>query len=70
MEEITGAFVNDIDAWIERLYTCKPLSEAEVKLLCEKVVRSACTLWKTNCTILIILIGQRGTNGGGKRTAS
>ena len=38
MEEITGAFVNDVDAWIERLYTCKPLSEAEVKLLCEKVI--------------------------------
>jgi hypothetical protein len=33
----TGSGANDVDAWIERLYSCKPLSEAEVKSLCEKV---------------------------------
>jgi len=33
----TGTGGNDIDAWIERLYNCKPLSETEVKSLCEKV---------------------------------
>lgn len=33
--------VNDLDAWIEKLYSCKPLTENEVKLLCEKVSLSA-----------------------------
>ena len=26
----------DVDTWIERLYLCKPLTEGEVKLLCER----------------------------------
>jgi hypothetical protein len=33
----TGA-VNDIDKWIDRLYDCKPLTELEVKMLCEQVI--------------------------------
>jgi hypothetical protein len=31
-----ASFVNDLDAWIEKLYSCKPLTEHEVKLLCDK----------------------------------
>eukprot|EP01031_Cornospumella_fuschlensis_P044056 gene44056-53862_t len=27
--------VNDLDRWIEKLNDCKPLTETEVKLLCE-----------------------------------
>jgi hypothetical protein len=29
--------VGEIDEWIEKLYNCKPLSEQEIKRLCEKV---------------------------------
>lgn len=29
--------VNDLDRWIEKLNDCKPLTETEVKLLCELV---------------------------------
>jgi hypothetical protein len=29
--------VNEVDGWIEKLYNCKPLSEQEIKRLCEKV---------------------------------
>lgn len=36
-ELLATSAVNDIDKWIERLYDCKPLTEAEVKLLCEQV---------------------------------
>lgn len=28
--------MQDLDAWIEKLYACKPLTENEVKSLCEK----------------------------------
>jgi hypothetical protein len=28
---------DDVDAWIAQLMQCKPLSEVEVKKLCEKV---------------------------------
>lgn len=38
MQEPTTS-VNDLDAWIEKLYSCKPLTENEVKMLCEKVLR-------------------------------
>ena len=31
------AFQSDLDGWIEKLYSCKPLTEHEIKLLCEKV---------------------------------
>jgi len=29
--------VGEIDGWIEKLYNCKPLSEQEIRRLCEKV---------------------------------
>lgn len=29
--------VNDLDKWIEKLNDCKPLTEAEVKQLCDMV---------------------------------
>lgn len=28
---------SDIDAWLDTLFQCKPLSEEEIKQLCEKV---------------------------------
>ena len=28
---------NNLDAWIETLFTCKPLKESDIKLLCEQV---------------------------------
>jgi hypothetical protein len=28
---------SDLDVWIEKLYACKPLTETEIKILCEKV---------------------------------
>lgn len=36
-ELVASSGGHDIDKWIERLYDCKPLSEAEVKSLCEQV---------------------------------
>lgn len=32
-----AAAVGTVEAWIERLFECKPLSEGEVRQLCEKV---------------------------------
>jgi len=34
----------ELDAWIEQLYDCKQLSEAQVKTLCEKVVTPHATM--------------------------
>jgi serine/threonine-protein phosphatase 2A catalytic subunit len=31
---------DDVDAWVAQLMQCKPLSELEVKKLCEKVSSS------------------------------
>ncbi len=31
--------VGTVEAWIERLFECKPLTEAEVRQLCDKVIR-------------------------------
>jgi hypothetical protein len=28
---------NNLDAWIETLFTCKPLKEGDIKSLCEQV---------------------------------
>lgn len=32
---------DDVDAWIAQLMQCKPLNEAEVKKLCDKVIQAA-----------------------------
>ncbi len=29
--------INNLEAWLEKLYDCRPLTEGEVKQLCEKV---------------------------------
>lgn len=29
--------LNDLDKWLEKLFNCKPLTENEVKSLCEMV---------------------------------
>jgi hypothetical protein len=38
MEFSAGNTVNDLDKWIEKLNECKPLTELEVKYLCEQVI--------------------------------
>ena len=37
MDYVSSNSVNDLDKWIEKLNDCKPLTEAEVKHLCEQV---------------------------------
>lgn len=34
---IEEAAVSQVDAWIEKLFECKPLTELEVRQLCDKV---------------------------------
>lgn len=36
MEEFADV-PNNLDAWIETLFTCKPLKESDIKSLCEQV---------------------------------
>lgn len=36
-DPLDKALIVDVDQWIEQLYECKPLSENQVKTLCEKV---------------------------------
>lgn len=33
----SGVSIDMLDTWIEQLYECKPLSEAQIKQLCDKV---------------------------------
>lgn len=37
MGEKSDVSIGDVDKWIAQLYECKPLSEVEIKRLCEKV---------------------------------
>ena len=37
--EIGMSFNDEVDGWVSQLMGCKPLSETEVKKLCEKVSR-------------------------------
>lgn len=37
--------VGEIDGWIEKLYACKPLSEQEIRRLCEKVRATKLGFW-------------------------
>ena len=37
LQNIEPATVPTVDGWIERLMTCKQLTESEVQRLCEKV---------------------------------
>jgi hypothetical protein len=58
--------INDLDAWIEKLYTCKPLTELEVKSLCVKVANQ----YYTFVPIFNLIIGKRSPHGRIKRAAS
>lgn len=53
---------DDVDAWISQLMQCKPLSEAEVKKLCDKV-RFGCD-WG-----VCLGCGPREEGGWGKKRA-
>ena len=37
---------SNLDKWIEELLSCKPLPEADIKSLCEKVISSLLRLRK------------------------
>jgi hypothetical protein len=37
MTEFSSCSSTDLDRWIEKLTDCKPLTEVEIKLLCEQV---------------------------------
>lgn len=37
MDPYTSEHLHDLDRWIEKLNDCKPLTEGEVKHLCEMV---------------------------------
>jgi hypothetical protein len=44
---------NNLDAWIETLFTCKPLKENDVKALCEQVILiPQCVLMHRRSTIV------------------
>lgn len=44
---------NNLDAWIETLFTCKPLKENDVKALCEQVILiPQCVLMHHRSTIV------------------
>jgi len=50
---------NDVNVWIEQLYKCKPLSEQEIKRLCEKVrafLTSYTVLYYSLCINILWLI--------------
>lgn len=36
---MSGEHLGDLDRWIEKLNDCKPLTEGEVKALCDMVSR-------------------------------
>jgi len=57
---------DDVDGWVAQLMQCKPLSEGEVKKLCEKV--SLFTLYKggvMSCVIELVMMFGPKDNGVG-----
>ena len=57
---------DDVDGWVAQLMQCKPLSEGEVKKLCEKV--SLFTLYKggvMSCVIELVMMFEPKDNGVG-----
>ena len=54
MEESITKTVNDLDAWIDKLYGCKALTENEIKQLCEKVHQPSKTITFLNVALLTI----------------
>uniref|UniRef100_A0A7E4VDW1 Serine/threonine-protein phosphatase n=1 Tax=Panagrellus redivivus TaxID=6233 RepID=A0A7E4VDW1_PANRE len=49
-DEVPQSAPKDLDAWIEQLYTCKPLTEGQVKVLCEK----AKEIFKTEQNVALV----------------
>ena len=50
--------VSNLDAWLAKLYDCKPLSESEVKQLCEKVLydlNPGCMRQRTECNAALCI---------------
>jgi hypothetical protein len=57
---------DDVDGWVAQLMQCKPLSEGEVKKLCEKV--SYFTLWYGGvmlCVLELVMMFEPKDNGVG-----
>lgn len=57
-----AAAVGAVDAWIERLFECKPLTEAEVRQLCDKVCVMPCVVLNV-CVVLVSIIRCIGVMG-------
>lgn len=53
------SLTDDVDGWISQLMGCKPLSENEVKKLCEKVSCRDLLLW-------VMMTWERWWSGGGR----
>jgi hypothetical protein len=53
------AMLEDPDVWIAQLMQCKPLSEAEVKRLCEKVCFARWLLLVWSAVPMSVLLGGR-----------
>jgi hypothetical protein len=58
MEESITKTVNDLDAWIEKLYSCKALTELEIKQLCEKVYTIAVVMLLEYASYLLISLSS------------
>jgi len=49
-------FLKDIDGWIEQLYDCKQLSEAQVKVLCDKareILKEESNVQEVKCPVTV-----------------
>ena len=40
MSKLSKAEISDLDKWISQLKDCQPLEDSQVKILCEKVIKS------------------------------
>lgn len=41
-DTISREFIKELDEWISQLYECKQLTENQVKMLCDKVIKFFC----------------------------
>lgn len=56
---------DDVDGWVAQLMQCKPLSEGEVKKLCEKVSYYSFSSGVVFCGLGLVLICEAKDNGVG-----
>jgi len=56
---------DDVDGWVAQLMQCKPLSEGEVKKLCEKVSFFFFSSGVVFCGLGLVMIFEAKDNGVG-----